>query len=75
MVRLRAECRRGELRKARTCLSGRRYRGDLFACVDRYVRRLERDGFKLNHNRALERDEFRFVHILSLPSSVSTVRV
>ena len=24
---------------------------------------------------ALERDEFRFVHILSLPSSVSTVRV
>ena len=23
----------------------------------------------------LERDEFRFVHILSLPSSVSTVRV
>ena len=25
--------------------------------------------------QALERDEFRFVHILSLPSSVSTVRV
>jgi polyphosphate kinase 2 (PPK2 family) len=26
-------------------------------------------------NGTLERDEFRFVHILSLPSSVSTVRV
>jgi len=26
-------------------------------------------------SKLLERDEFRFVHILSLPSSVSTVRV
>ena len=27
------------------------------------------------NGKSLERDEFRFVHILSLPSSVSTVRV
>ena len=32
-------------------------------------------GWAIVHLSSLERDEFRFVHILSLPSSVSTVRV
>jgi hypothetical protein len=45
--------------------------GEVDALIDRgYLHPKDRDDPEV-----LERDEFRFVHILSLPSSVSTVRV